>query len=76
MRGGAGKLGTGHVESQSDFYATLVRGHRPSHLLHLILSIITLGLWLVVWVLVSLGSGEKRTMLSVDEYGNITARRT
>jgi hypothetical protein len=67
--------GTGHVESQSDFYATLVRGHRPSHLLHLILSIITLGLWLIVWILVSVFSGEKRTMVSVDDYGNVATRR-
>lgn len=67
--------GAGRVESQGDYYVTLVRGHRPSHVLHLLLSIITLGLWIVVWILVAMGSGEKRMMVSVDEYGYVTTRR-
>lgn len=33
---------------------------KPSHLLHLILTILTLGLWAVVWVLLSLGSGAAK----------------
>ncbi len=67
--------GAGRIESQSDYYVTLVRGHRPNHILHLILSIITLGLWIIVWILVAMGSGEKRTMVSVDEYGYVMTRR-
>jgi len=58
------------VESQSDYQAVMVRGHRPNHILHLILSIITLGVWLIVWLLVAAWGGEKRRTLTVDEYGN------
>ena len=37
------------IESRSDYQATIVKGHRPNHILHLILSIITLGnSWLIV----------------------------
>ena len=58
------------VESQSDYQAIMVRGHRPNHILHLILSIITLGIWLIVWLLVAAWGGEKRRTLMVDEFGN------
>jgi hypothetical protein len=44
------------VESQADYQAILVTGHRPNHVLHLV----TLGLW----------GGEHRTSVSVDESGN------
>ncbi len=33
------------VESQSDFQAVLIRGHSVNHILHLILTLITLGTW-------------------------------
>jgi hypothetical protein len=60
------------VESQADFSATLVKGRRPNHILHLILSILTAGLWLIVWAIVAITGGEKRRAMSVDEYGRIT----
>ena len=34
-------------------YAT---GRSPNHLLHLVLSVITFGLWLVVWLLLAVGT--------------------
>ena len=46
-------------------------GHRVTHVLHLILSIITFGLWLIVWILMGVFGGEKRAMVTVDEYGNV-----
>lgn len=33
---------------------------KPNHLLHLLLSIVTGGLWLIVWLLVSISSGGSR----------------
>jgi hypothetical protein len=57
------------VESRSEFQGVFVKGHRPNHVLHLILSIVTLGLWIPVWILVTIMSGEKRRIVSVDEYG-------
>jgi hypothetical protein len=49
------------VESQADYQAVLVTGHRPDHLLHLV----TLGLW----------GGEHRTAVSVDESGNTNLQK-
>jgi hypothetical protein len=60
------------VESQTEYQANLVKGHRTNHILHLILSIVTLGLWLIVWLIVALTNKEKRRVVTVDEYGRIT----
>jgi hypothetical protein len=51
------------VESQDDYSAVLVKGHRPNHLLHLILTLVTLGLWAIVWILVVAIGGEKRMVV-------------
>lgn len=68
--------GGARVESQIDFQAIVVHGRRPNHLLHLILSIITLGLWaLCVWLPLVLFGGEKRRVITVDPYGNVTRSR-
>lgn len=34
---------------------TMAIGNTPNHLLHFILSIFTLGLWVFVWILVTIG---------------------
>lgn len=58
------------LESRSEFQAVFVRGHRPNHILHLLLTILTAGLWGVfVWLPLSVFGGEKRQIVSVDEYG-------
>ena len=49
----------------------MVKGRRPNHLLHVILSVITAGLWIIVWILIAVGGGEKRQILTVDEFGNV-----
>jgi len=67
-----GLAGAGwRVESQADFQVVLVKGHRPNHVLHLILSIVTLGLWLIVWLIVALVSKERRMVLTVNEAGEV-----
>ena len=53
------------VESRTDHQAVIVKGHRPNHILHLILTIITLGMWAIVWILLSIFGGEKRKTLAV-----------
>ena len=63
------------VESQSDYQAVVLKGHRTNHILHLILSLITLGLWLIVWVLVAVFGGEQRRLMTVDEDGVVTVKR-
>jgi hypothetical protein len=63
------------VESQSDYNAVVVHGHRPSTGLHLFLTIITLGLWGFVWLGLVLFGGEKREMVTVDEWGNSSVQK-
>ena len=71
----AGYVGKGwHIESQTDSAAVLVKHHQPNHLLHLLLTIFTLGLWGIVWLIVALTSGDKRVALTIDEHGHIKRR--
>ena len=53
------------VESQDAFQAVLVKGRRTNHILHLLLSIITVGVWLPVWILLGIFGGEKRKVIHV-----------
>jgi hypothetical protein len=62
--------GGARVESGSDYQAVLVRGHRTNNTLHLILTLCTAGLWGIVWIAVAAIGGEKRSVASVDEWGN------
>lgn len=57
------------VESQTEIQAVMVRGHRPNHVLHLILSIITAGIWLFVWLFVAIVGGEKRKTITIGPEG-------
>ena len=67
--------GQWRVETQADYYAIVV-GRRPvNHILHLFLSVLTLGFWLIVWLGVAMTRGEKRYRLSVDEHGNGTIEK-
>lgn len=63
------------TESRGEFQATVVKGKRPSHLLHLVLSVLTAGVWLIVWLLVGLLGGEKRRMVTVDDDGGVTVQK-
>lgn len=58
------------IESQSDYQAVLVKGERINHVLHLILTILTAGLWGIVWIILAVMGGEKRMVIDVDAYGN------
>jgi hypothetical protein len=63
------------VETQSDYQAVLVRGHRPNNTLHLVLTLVTAGVWGIVWIALALIGGEKRSVGSVDEWGNSSIQR-
>jgi hypothetical protein len=67
QRGAAGW----RIETRSDFQATIARGKRISHALHLILTLVTAGLWSLVWIGVAIRGGVKRRMVTIDEYGNV-----
>lgn len=63
------------VESQSDYQAVVVRGKPVNHVLHLILTLVTLTLWGWVWIALAIFAGEKRSMITVDEYGNAAVQK-
>lgn len=53
----------------------MVQGHRLNHILHLILSLLTLGIWMIVWVAMGIFGGEKREVINVDDWGTPTVTR-
>jgi hypothetical protein len=65
----------GRIESQGDFEAVVVHGKRVNHILHLILTVFTLGLWIFVWGGLILFAGEKRELVTVDGRGNTGVQR-
>jgi hypothetical protein len=53
--------------------AQLVSGSRPNHVLHLLLTLVTFGLWAIVWLIIAMQEdGEKRILIYSDEHGTIT----
>jgi hypothetical protein len=67
--------GHARIESQSEFQAVTVSGKPVNHILHLILSIITLGLWLFVWGTLGAWGGERRKLVTVDEFGTVNVQK-
>lgn len=61
----------GRVESQTDLQVIVVRGKRPNHVLHAILTFFTCLLWGIVWLAIGLTEKEHRVSLMVDEYGEV-----
>ena len=59
------------VESRSEFSAVLVRGRRVNHVLHLLLTLVTVGVWLIPWIVIAWKGGEQRAYVSVDEHGRV-----
>ena len=56
------------VEAQTEYQAVLVRGHRVNHVLHLLISVFTLGLWVIVWLLVAITGGERRKTIRAGDW--------
>ncbi len=63
------------VDTQSDTMAVVVNGKPVNHILHLILSLVTLGLWLIPWGIMVIAGGERREMITVDEFGNVLKQK-
>jgi len=49
----------------------VVTGKPTNHILHLLLSIFTLGLWIPVWIILAIVGGEKRRIIAVDDFGQV-----
>jgi hypothetical protein len=59
------------VESQSEYQAVLSTGQPVNHILHLLITIFTCGIWGLVWLVLVVTGGVKRHLLQVDEWGNV-----
>ena len=60
------------IEYRGEQEVVVVTGSKPNHILHLLLTIFTLGLWLIPWIIIGVFGGEKRETLSVNEYGEVS----
>ena len=63
------------IESQSDFQAVVVKGKHVNHILHLIITLVTFFMWGIVWLIIAVTGGEKRSIIAVDEYGNVSVQK-
>lgn len=57
-----------------DYTAVMVKGRRVNHILHLILTLVTFGLWAIVWLILALTTGETRRTVRVDDAGAVNWR--
>jgi len=60
------------IEHTTQFSAVVARGGRTSHVLHLILSLLTFGAWVPVWIIMATINIRVRYRIAVDPYGHIT----
>lgn len=60
------------VLRESDTEAVIEKGKRPNHVLHLLISVFTIGLWAVfVWLPLSMFKHVKRARITVDAQGAV-----
>lgn len=60
------------LESRTGSTATIVSGRPLNDTMHMLLSVMTLGLWLPAWVLMTAFGGEQRRVLRVNADGTVT----
>jgi hypothetical protein len=64
------------VREKTPSDAHLVRGEPVAHWVHLFFTIATVGLWLLVWIPLTVLGGEKHRYISVGEDGRVTSSST
>lgn len=52
----------------------MLKGRHVKHWLHGVLTLLT-GVWAIVWITMYLLYRERRTIITVDEYGNTNVER-
>ena len=52
------------IETETDELVVLVTGRRVNHILHLLLTLITVGIWVLVWIILVVTGGEKRKVIN------------
>jgi hypothetical protein len=58
------------VESQSQIQAVLVKGKPINNTLHIVFSVLTLGVWLLIYIPILLVNRRQTKIIRVDEFGN------
>ena len=58
------------VESQSSIQAVMAKGKPINHTLHIILSVLTLGAWLFIYVPIFIVNQRKTKIIRIDDFGN------
>ena len=58
------------VESQSQIQAVLVKGKPINNTLHIILTVLTVGTWLLIYIPILLVNKRQTKIIRVDEFGN------
>jgi len=59
------------IESNFGHQVVLVRGTEVNHAMHGVITVFLCGLWLPVWLIAMAVSGQQRTVITVDPYGNV-----
>ena len=68
----ANELASGaELVSQAGSNAVLTKGKKVNHILHLILSVLTAGIWLIVWAILVATNKPQRILLSVNDQGQV-----
>jgi hypothetical protein len=62
----------GRIESRTSCQAVILSGSEPNHVVHVILTVFTCGLWLPIWLIAASTQTVKRTTVSVDPHGNVS----
>ena len=62
------------IVSKGDRAAVVMHSKRANHALHLVLSLLTFGLWLIVWLFAILLQSERRRTLSLKDDGVLVYR--
>lgn len=60
------------VESRSDTMAVLVSDGATNHVLHLLLTLVSCGLWAVVWFVLAVTRKTKRVSLVLSPDGSVS----
>ena len=62
----------GKIEREDEYSAVIQFGGKPNHILHLLLSLVTFGLWLIVWFFIAISSKNYRILYSIDSKGVVS----
>ncbi|MGI5223710.1 ComEA family DNA-binding protein [Actinoallomurus sp. CA-142502] len=57
------------IESQVDSQAVMATGGDVNHAAHLLISVLTCGAWVPVWLIIGLVNSEKRVVITIDGNG-------